>query len=139
MHDSIHRDDDRIRASGRLCVIEQPAGAGECSPLTRAALAGADVVFYHRSLASLVCALLPRGRYNEPLPDGDATAAPARAVRLAADGWNVVQLVLPRHGGSGCELPDDAGEPAIGAPAVIVGPSAGGAGSYAFTANGLAG
>jgi hypothetical protein len=80
---------------GQIWLIERPV-AGGSPALDNGALAGADVVLYDCGLASLITDLLPRGSYAEPLPtaiDEDAPAISARALRLALDGWSVVQLV----------------------------------------------
>jgi hypothetical protein len=82
---------------GQIWLIEQPT-AGSLSTRNIGALAGADVVLYDRRLASIIADLLPSGSYAEPLPAGveeDAPAISARALKLACEGWSVVQLVQP--------------------------------------------
>lgn len=82
---------------GRICVFECVAAA--FSPFHAAAIGCADAVLYEPALAPLVSGNLPIGIYAEKLPPTDAAgpAVSARAVRLAADGWSVVQLVEARR------------------------------------------
>ena len=82
---------------GRICVFECVAAA--FSPLHNAAVGRADAVLYEPALAPLVSANLPIGIYAEKLSPTEAAgpAVSARAVRLAADGWSVVQLVEARR------------------------------------------
>jgi hypothetical protein len=82
---------------GQIWLIEQTAASG-LSTLDHGAFTGADVVLYDRALAPLVALLVPPGGYAEPLsPDADEPdpAISPRAVKLAADGWSVVQLIQP--------------------------------------------
>jgi hypothetical protein len=82
---------------GQIWLIEQPA-VGSASDLDRCALAGADVVLYDHRLGPFIAGLLPRGRYAEPLSaavEEDAPAISERALKLAAEGWSVVQLIEP--------------------------------------------
>lgn len=82
---------------GRICVFECPAVA--LPPFHAAAIGRADAVLYEAALAPLMSRNLPIGIYAEQLPptDGASPAVSARAVRLAADGWSVVQLVEARR------------------------------------------
>jgi hypothetical protein len=76
---------------GQIWLIEQSA-ARAFAARDQAALAGADVVLYEKPLAPLV----PRGRYAEPLaanPEAGASAIAPRALKLASEGWRVVQLI----------------------------------------------
>lgn len=96
MQDSGQSADPEFRP-GQIWLIEQPA-AGSASELDRGALATADAVLYDHELASLVARLRPLGRYAEPLSAALAEDAPAisqRALKLASEGWRVVQLVRP--------------------------------------------
>jgi hypothetical protein len=81
---------------GQIWLIEQTAATGPVA-LDRGALGSADVVLYDRALAALVAPLLPAGRYAEPLSADGAVISP-RALKLAADGWSVVQLIEPCRG-----------------------------------------
>jgi hypothetical protein len=88
---------------GQIWLIEQTA-TSDLSPLDRDALTHANVVLYDRALESLVAHALPLGSYAEPLAANghDDNAGPAispRALRFAADGWSVVQLVASHGGG----------------------------------------
>lgn len=80
--------------SGQIWIIEQEL-ASDLFSLDRGAIARADVVLYDRALTPLLAELLPRGGYAEPLSgeNGSAATLAPRAVALAAEGWNVVQLV----------------------------------------------
>src|SRR5271165_6323800 len=85
---------------GQICLIEQSAATGLVA-LDRGALGSADVVLYDRALAALVAPLVPAGGYAEPLSADGAANGPAispRALKLAADGWSVVQLIEPCRG-----------------------------------------
>ena len=84
---------------GEYWLIEQPPGK-ELSSLDRSALSSADIVIYDRPLATLVAQVLPIGRYAEPLfHNGDARPAVSpRALRFAAEGWRVAQLLEARRG-----------------------------------------
>ena len=79
----------------QLWLIEQgPATA--LSALDRGAITSANVVIYDRALAGVVAEVLPLGSYAEPLsfPCQEAgRALSPRALRFAAEGWSVVQLV----------------------------------------------
>src|SRR5215831_9004079 len=84
---------------GEFWLIEQPAGEELCS-LDRAALSSADIVIYDRRLGALIAQVLPIGRYAEPLFHADEAqpAVSPRALRFAAEGWRVVQLLEARRG-----------------------------------------
>jgi siroheme synthase len=84
---------------GEYWLIEQPPGMG-LSSLDRSALGSADIVIHDRSLAALVAQVLPIGRYAEPLfHNGQAQPAVSpRALRFAAEGWRVAQLLEARQG-----------------------------------------
>jgi hypothetical protein len=89
-------DEPNIRP-GQIWLIEQTAATGFFA-LDRSAFAGADVVLYEPTLAPLLAFLVPPGRYAEPLSAGADEGDPAisrRALKLAADGWSVVQLIQP--------------------------------------------
>jgi hypothetical protein len=82
---------------GQIWLIEQTAATGFFA-LDRGAFAVADVVLYDPPLAPLLAFLMPPGRYAEPLSAGADEGHPAisrRALKLAADGWSVVQLIQP--------------------------------------------
>ena len=108
---------------GQIWLIEQSA-ATSLFTLDRGAFAGADAVLYDRALASLVALLLPLGGYAEPLSADAGEAEPVispRALKLAADGWGVVQLIEPcrrwrrrlRHPRQQLGLVNGAASPAI--------------------------
>jgi hypothetical protein len=82
---------------GQIWLIEQTAAIG-VDTLDRGAFVGADVVLYDPALAPVLAPLLPLGGYAEPLSEdadnGDPAISP-RALKLATDGWSVVQLVTP--------------------------------------------
>jgi hypothetical protein len=84
---------------GEIWLVEQECD-GALAPLDRDALASANVVLYDRALEALVGDILPLGTYAEPLADAaagaDAAPIAARALRFAAEGWRVVQIVAPR-------------------------------------------
>jgi hypothetical protein len=84
---------------GEYWLIEQPPGKG-LSSLDRSALGSADIVIYDRPLAALIAQVLPIGRYAEPLfHSGEPQPAVSpRALRFAAEGWRVVQLLEARQG-----------------------------------------
>jgi hypothetical protein len=82
---------------GQIWLIEQSAPTALCA-LDDHALADADVVLYDRVFARLLTLLLPLGGYAEPLlaeADDGHPAISSRALKLAADGWSVVQLIEP--------------------------------------------
>ena len=85
---------------GQIWLIEQHA-SGLLAVLDSSAVAHADVVLYESGLASIVAGLVRSGGYAEPLPgefEKDAPAISARALKLASEGWSVVQLVQPCRG-----------------------------------------
>jgi hypothetical protein len=136
---------------GRICLIEEPE-AGPFSDRAGAVLADADAVLYERALEPLIAQLLPAGGYAELLPAGAEEEALGRALKLAADGWRVVQLVRPGHGwrrrvciaaaGLGGDPARHLWDAAADEPlALVVGPIGGApAAAHAFAAmNGLAG
>jgi hypothetical protein len=118
---------------GQIRLVELN-GASSLPAADRAALDGADVVLYDRALAERIAGFLPSGAYAEPLSAGFAPAASRislRAVKLASEGWRVVQCVRAgAHNGA----PQAAAEP-VPAPVGVRRPPQ----SLAFTANGLAG
>jgi len=82
---------------GQIWLIEQTVATGLFAP-DRGAFAGADVVLYDRALAPLLAFLVPPSGYAEPLSadaDEGEPAISGRALKLAADGWSVVQLIQP--------------------------------------------
>jgi hypothetical protein len=84
---------------GEYWLIEQPPATGLCS-LDRSALSSADIVIYDHPLAALVAPAIPIGRYSEPLFH-HREARPAispRALRFAAEGWRVAQVLEARSG-----------------------------------------
>jgi siroheme synthase len=84
---------------GEYWLIEQPPGK-ELSSLDRGALSSADIVIYDHLLTALVAQVLPIGRYAEPLFHSGAAqpAVSPRALRFAAEGWRVAQLLEARQG-----------------------------------------
>ena len=94
---------------GEIWLIECPAAA--VPAFAHRALAAADVVLYDRTLAPLLAGLLAPGSYAEPVAApaaGEGRAIATRAVKLAAEGWRVVQLV-PTGGEWRRQLRDAAG------------------------------
>jgi hypothetical protein len=88
-------DDDPTLKPGQIWVVGYPIASCP-SLLDCGALAGADIVFYDRALGPLIGDRLPLGSYAEPLPaesEGSIPAISARALKLASEGWSVVQLV----------------------------------------------
>jgi hypothetical protein len=86
---------------GEFWLIEKTSATELCS-FDRGALSSADIVVYDRPLAALVAQVLPIGGYAEPL-SCDGTARPAispRALRFAAEGWRVAQLLETSRGDS---------------------------------------
>jgi len=98
------RDNGRSEESGglepgQIWLIERPASRG-LSALDRGVLRRADVVLYDRALAPLIADLPLVGSYAEVLPaevEEGASAISARALKLASEGWSIVQLVQPCH------------------------------------------
>src|SRR5947207_11623703 len=81
-----------IAGPGRLSLIERCGGEPGLTSAEQAALAGANIIVYERSLAALVAAVLPLGGYAEPAPE--ARQSPNRPVferclNFALDGWSV--------------------------------------------------
>ena len=80
---------------GEIWLVEQ-APDTDFAPLDRDAVLSANVILYDRTLEPLVAEILPLGTYAEPLPGGGQGTGPAispRALRFAAEGWSVVQVV----------------------------------------------
>ena len=98
------RDNGRSEESGglepgQIWLIETSASKG-LSALDRGVLRRADVVLYDRALAPLIADLPLVGSYAEVLPaevEEGASAISARALKLASEGWSIVQLVQPCH------------------------------------------
>ena len=82
---------------GQIWLIEQAENTAPCG-CDRAALISANVVLYDRALEALVAELLPLGGYAEPLPRAATERISPRALRFAAEGWSVVQLVPAQPG-----------------------------------------
>src|SRR5256885_1955913 len=85
---------------GEIWLVEQ-APDTDLASLDRDAIASANVILYDRELEPLIAELLPLGTYAEPLPSGEQgtrSAISSRALRFAADGWSVVQVVAARPG-----------------------------------------
>lgn len=117
---------------GQVRLIELN-GSSTLPAADRAALDGADVVLYDRALAERIAGILPTGAYAEPLSAAFAPVASCispRAVKLAAEGWLVVQCVC-----AGAHDGDAAAAEPVPARAGVRHPPQ----SLAFTANGLAG
>jgi hypothetical protein len=98
------RDNGRSGANGdlergQIWLIETPVTSG-LSALDRGVLCRADAVLYDCALAPLIADVLVASSYAERLPaevEEGAPAISARALKLASDGWSVVQLVQPCH------------------------------------------
>jgi hypothetical protein len=85
---------------GEIWLVEHAIDA-DLAPLNRDAVGSANVILYDRALETLIAEILPLGTYAEPLPDrvhGTAAAISPRALRFAADGWRVVQIVEAHPG-----------------------------------------
>jgi siroheme synthase len=85
---------------GEIWLVEQ-SPTTSLAALDRDAIASANVILYDRALEPLVAEILPLGTYAEPLPSGEQGTGPvisSRALRFAADGWSVVQIVVSRPG-----------------------------------------
>jgi hypothetical protein len=130
---------------GEIWLVEQAVETG-FAPLDRDAVASANVILYERTLEALVAEVLPLGTYAEPLPDAERRSGSAislRALRFAADGWRVVQIVERRlgrneevqHAAAILGTPRRSGGTLIFGPLVARDPVP----EQAFTANGLAG
>jgi hypothetical protein len=94
---------------GRLYLIERGGGDLDLTSAEREALAGANIIVYERSLASLVAAILPLGAYAEPGPE-PSTPVFARCLKFALDGWSVVQLMERRPPAERARWVEDAAE-----------------------------
>ncbi len=82
---------------GQIWLIETPV-TNDLSVLDKGVLPRADAVLYERALAPLIADMPLAGSYAEVLPGEVKEGAPAisaRALRLASEGWSVVQLVQP--------------------------------------------
>ena len=97
MRDNGQPDNSARLEAGQIWLIEAPVTTN-LSALDRAVLCRADAVLYDTALAPLLADVLLAGGYAEPL-SADAekgmSAISARALKLAWDGWSVVQLVQP--------------------------------------------
>jgi hypothetical protein len=103
---------------GRLYLIEHRSDELGLSAAERAALAGANIIVYERSLAALVAAILPLGAYAEPVSEaGRAQNGPVfeRCLKFALDGWSVVQLIERRPGAERARWTRDATEQLVNA------------------------
>ena len=97
MRDNQYPGARRTLKPGQVWLIEHSL-ARPLLPGDRAALTGADVVIYDRSLAPLVASVLPIGAYAEAVSFDASDAGRAistRALGFAFDGWSVAQLVQP--------------------------------------------
>ena len=84
---------------GQIWLIETPV-TNSLSALDKDVLRRADVVLYDCALAPLIADAPLPGGYAEPLSaevEEDTPAISARALKLASEGWSVVQLVQPCH------------------------------------------
>jgi len=84
---------------GQIWLIETPV-TNDLSALDKGALRRADVILYDCALAPLIADAPLPGGYAEPLSaevEEDTPAISARALKLASEGWSVVQLVQPCH------------------------------------------
>jgi hypothetical protein len=83
---------------GQIWLIELPAT--DATALEPETLAAADVILYDRTLGPRIAEVL-RGHYGEPhSADAAADGGPAvsaRALKLAREGWRVIQLVRPNE------------------------------------------
>lgn len=97
--DTNRGSDDAARVqAGQIWLIEHGVNTPLCG-CDHDALIGANVVLYDRALEPLVAELLPLGGYAEPLPrDNAGSGISPRALRFAAEGWSVVQLVAAQTG-----------------------------------------
>jgi len=99
MRDNGRSDESAGLEPGQIWLIETPVTSGP-SALDSGVLWRADVVLYDRALEPLIADVLPAGSYAEVLPaqvEEGAPAISARALKLASEGWSVVQLVQPSH------------------------------------------
>jgi len=84
---------------GQIWLIETPV-TNSLSALDKGVLRCADVVLYDCALAPLMADAPLTSGYAEPLSaevEEDAPAISTRALKLASEGWSVVQLVHPCH------------------------------------------
>jgi hypothetical protein len=98
---------------GRLYLIECCGGGLGLTAAEQAALVGANIIIYERSLAALVAAVLPLGAYAEPAQAaGPEQAGPVfeRSLKFALDGWSVVQLIERRPPAERTRWVEDAAE-----------------------------
>ena len=96
MGDNGQPDERANLEPGQIWLIETPVSNG-LSALDRGMLRRADVVLYDCALAPFIADV---GSYAEVLPSEvaeDAPAISARALKLASEGWSVVQLVHSCH------------------------------------------
>jgi hypothetical protein len=95
------RTEDRPQIRpGQIWVLE-PIAATKVFARNGSVFRGPDVVLYDRALAPLVPRLLAPGAYAEPIAaddDADDLVIAPRALKLAADGWSVVQLITQCRG-----------------------------------------
>lgn len=99
MHDNGWSNESPGLEPGEICLIETPVTNG-LSALDRRVLGRADVVLYDCALAPLIADVRLASSYAEPLSTEAKEGAPAisaRALKLASEGWRVVQLVQPCH------------------------------------------
>jgi hypothetical protein len=103
---------------GRLYLIEHGGGKVALTAAERAALAGANIIVYERSLGALVAGILPLGGYAEPAPETWQTQeGPVfeRCLKFALDGWSVVQLIERRPHAERARWTRDAAEQLVNA------------------------
>jgi hypothetical protein len=82
---------------GQIWLIETPV-TNRLSALDKGVLCRADAVLYERALAPLIAEMPLAGSYVEVLRgevEEGGPAISARALKLASEGWSVVQLVQP--------------------------------------------
>jgi len=102
-----------VKGPGRLYLIERCGGDLGLTSAEQEALAGANIIVYERSLASLVAAILPLGAYAEPAAEaGPEPSTPVfeRCLKFALDGWSVVQLMERRPPAERVRWIEDAAE-----------------------------
>jgi hypothetical protein len=90
-------DDSTYLEAGQIWLIEAPV-TRNLSALDRGMLFRADAVLYDTALAPFIVDVLLASAYAEPLSTDAEKGMPAisaRALKLACDGWSVVQLVQP--------------------------------------------
>jgi hypothetical protein len=99
MRDNGRSDESAGLEPGQIWLIEIPVTGG-LSALDRDVLCRADAVLYEGALAPLIADVLLANSYAEPLSAEVEEGPPAissRALKLASDGWSVVQLIQPCH------------------------------------------